>query len=130
MLINSIKTITLSLTLLFSSSAYSDDAPNIEELQQILVFDQTCIIMHKEGRKYIKNKEKIAQSHGASAIIDTHMNSQLQIYSEQTGYNIDDVRKIVLEKGVNLFKELSEAKPRELVNQCNDLIENIVRTNI
>lgn len=130
MLNNIIKPITFSLTLLFSSSAYSDDAPNTEELQQILVFDQTCIIMHKEGRKYIKNKEKIAQSYGASAIIDSHLNTQLQVYSKETGYNIDDVRKIVLEKGVNLFKELSEQKPRELVNQCNDLIENIVRSNI
>ena len=118
------------LIIIFSSVIFSSESSTQEELQQSMVFDQACIIMHNEGRKYLENKEKIAQSYGASALIEQHLKSQLGEYTQITGDEIEGVRKIVFEKGVILFKELSENQPRDLVNQCMGLVETIVRANI
>lgn len=125
-----ILTLLSVLIIIFSSVVFSSESSTQEELQQSMVFDQACIIMHSEGRKYLENKERIAQSYGASALIEQHLESQLGEYTQITGDEIEGVRKIVFEKGVILFKELSEHQPRELVNQCRGLVETIVRAKI
>ena len=114
---------------LFSHNVFSSELSHAEELQQIMVFDQTCIIMHEEGRKYLENKERIAQSYGASALIEEDLSSRMEEYSNITGEDIEAVRKLVLEKGIVVFKELSKYQPRELVSQCTGLVESIVRRN-
>ncbi len=119
-----------TFVLLFTNSAFADEASATKELEQIIVFDQTCIIMHTEGRKYLENKEKIAQSYGASALIEKHLEMRLKEYSELTGNNIDATRDATFDKGVVLFKELSKYQPRDLVMQCKGLVEEIVKTNI
>ena len=112
---------------LFSLNVFSSELSHTEELQQIMVFDQTCMIMHEEGRKYLENKERIAQSYGASALIEEDLESRMEEYSNITGEDTDAVRKLVLEKGIVVFKELSKYQPRDLVSQCTGLVESIVR---
>lgn len=118
------------LASLFAKNAFSSEALTTVELQQVMEFDQACIIMHTNGRKYLQDKEKITHSYGASALIEQRFELRLEKYSEMTGIDLENVRKTVVEKGFGIFKELSEHQPRDLVNQCKELVENIVRTNL
>jgi len=95
-----------------------------------MVFDQTCIIMHEEGRKYLKSKEKITHSYGAAALIEKRLEQRLHNYTQTTGDAMPEVREMVLENGATLFKELSQYQPRDLVSQCKELVESIVQENV
>ena len=88
---NAVSVTKLLLILLATSSylivgkSYSNELSEKEELQQIMEFDQACIIMHQEGSKYLQSEEKIIQSNGASALIEQHLETTLLKYSEMTG---------------------------------------------
>ena len=123
-----LKIIFSTFAYLLSANVLANDFSKAEELQQIMVFDQTCIIMHEEGRKYLENKERISQSYGASALMEEDLESRIQEYSNITGDDINGVRTLVLEKGAFAFKELSKHQPRDLVSQCTDLVESIIRS--
>lgn len=125
----SILVAAFSWVIFFATHTIANETTTSEELKQLMVFDQACITMHQEGRKYLENKERIAQSYGASALIEKNFESRLTSYIEETGNDIEVVRKSATENGSILFKELSEYQPRDLVKQCRDLVESIVKAN-
>lgn len=119
-----------SQVLLYSASISSSETSSTKELQQLMVFDQACITMHEEGRKYLKNKEKITHSYGAAALIERRLEERLQKYSQATGDTVPAIRNMISGKGAKLFKELSQYQPRDLVSQCGELVERIVQSNL
>ena len=117
-------------TYLIAGNSYSNELTEKEELQQIMEFDQACIIMHQEGSKYLQSEEKIIQSNGASALIEQHLETTLLKYSEMTGDDADYLRSIIIQRGNVLFNELSVYHPKALVSQCRRLVDSIVRTKL
>ena len=117
-------------TYLIAGISFSSELSEKEELQQIMEFDQACIIMHQEGSKYLQSEEKIIQSNGASALIEQHLETTLLKYSEMTGDDADYLRSIIIQRGNVLFNELSVYHPKALVSQCRRLVDSIVRTKL
>ena len=133
---NAVSVTKLLLILLATSSylivgkSYSNELSEKEELQQIMEFDQACIIMHQEGSKYLQSEEKIIQSNGASALIEQHLETTLLKYSEMTGDDAEYLRSIITQRGNVLFNELSVYHPKALVSQCRRLVDSIVKTKL
>ena len=110
--------------------AYSEELSTRDELEQVMEFDQACIIMHQVGSRYLENEEKIKQSFEASKVIEEHLESKLVEYSVMTGDDVNQVRDIVFDKGVVIFNDLSKYQPRDFVFQCRDLLEKIKSTDL
>lgn len=115
---------------IFADHVISENLSSIEELQQVMEFDQACIIMHEVGTRYLDDEDKITQSYRASEIIEEHLEAKILEYTATTGDSIEDVRNSIFEKGVVIFNELSKHQPRDLVYQCKQLLEEIKKSNL
>ena len=118
------------LTTDFVSDVFSNELSVKEEIEQVMEFDQACIIMHEVGSRYLEDEEKIIKSHEASKLIEEHLESKLVEYSVLTGDDIDEVRDSVFGNGVIIFNDLSKHQPRDLVYQCRDLLKKIKKTDL
>ena len=116
-------------TTIFVSDVFSNELSVKEEIEQVMEFDQACIIMHEVGGRYLEDEEKIIKSYEASKLIEEHLESKLVEYSVLTGDDIDEVRDSVFDNGVVIFNELSKYQPKDFVYQCRDLLEKIKNTD-